>query len=319
MAARRHEYDLFTRYEGNPILTTDCWPYPAHTCFNAGASLLPDGRTVLLVRVEDRRGISHLTAARSTDGINAWTIDPEPAFYPDPQRYPEEEWGIEDPRITWISELGKYVITYTAYSSAGPAVSLATTEDFVTFERSRVVIPPDNKDAALFPERIKGRWAMIHRPQPASKGGLGNIWICYSPDLRHWGDHRQLLEARRGAWWDAGKIGLSPPPIKTDQGWLILYHGVRFSPAGCIYRLGAALMDLENPERLVRRCAEWIFGPDEEYERIGDVGDVVFPCGATLDEGTGQLRLYYGAADTTIALATANIHEITDYLMKAGK
>ncbi|MEE9293355.1 MAG: glycosidase [Phycisphaerae bacterium] len=317
--ARRHHYDLFKRFHGNPILTTADWPYPAHTCFNAGATLLADGTTLLLIRVEDRRGISHFTVARSTDGINDWKVDPQPSLVSEPKRYPEEEWGIEDPRIVWVEELEKYVITYTAFSSAGPAVSLATTEDFGSYERFRTVIPPDNKDAALFPERIKGRWALIHRPQPASKGGLGNIWIAYSPDLRHWGDHRQILEARTGAWWDAGKIGLSPPPIKTPEGWLILYHGVRFSPAGCIYRLGAALMDLENPERIVRRCEEWIFGPDEEYERIGDVGDVVFPCGAVVNESTGELKLYYGAADTTIALATGNISEITDYLRNAGR
>lgn len=316
MAAKRHYYDLFERFEGNPILSTNDWPYAAHTCFNAGATMLPDGQTLLLVRVEDRRGISHFTAARSVDGINSWKIDPEPTLFPDPLKHPEEEWGIEDARIVRIEELKQYVITYTAYSPAGPAVSLAITEDFVNFERKGVAIPPDNKDAALFPERINGRWAMINRPMPASKGGLGNIWICYSPDLQHWGGHKQILEARRGAWWDAGKIGLSPPPMKTREGWLILYHGVRMTPAGCIYRLGVALMDLENPERLVRRCDEWIFGPEEEYERVGDVGDVVFPCGVTVDEKTGDLRVYYGAADTTIALATSNTNDILDYLLK---
>ncbi len=319
MADKQRQYDLFTRFDANPILTTDNWPYAAHTCFNAGATLLPDGRTLLLVRVEDRRGISHLTVARSADGITDWEVEATPALAPDPERYPEEEWGVEDPRVVWVEELKKYVVTYTAYSRAGPAVSLATTEDFKKFERYRVAFPPDNKDAALFTERINGRWAMIHRPQPASKGGLGNMWISYSPDLRHWGDHRQMLDARQGAWWDAGKIGLSPPPIKTEQGWMILYHGVRMSPAGCIYRLGVALMDLENPERLIRRSDEWIFGPETEYERVGDVGDVVFPCGTTLNAKTGELRLYYGAADTTIALATANIKDILDYLMTARK
>jgi len=318
MAPKRQYYDLFERHANNPILATDQWPYPAHTSFNAGATKLPDGQTLLLVRVEDRRGISHLTAARSADGLSNWKIDPKPTLFPDALRYPEEEWGIEDPRIVQIDDGGHYVITYTAYSPAGPSVSLATTEDFVDFQRQGVAIPPDNKDAALFPEKINGRWAMIHRPMPASKGGLGNIWICYSPDLKHWGDHRQMLEARRGAWWDSGKIGLSPPPIKTDEGWLILYHGVRSTPAGCIYRLGVALMDLDNPEQLVRRCDEWIFGPEDDYERIGDVGDVVFPCGTTVNEQTGELRLYYGAADTTIAVATSNVADILNFLLRSG-
>ena len=155
---------------------------------------------------------------------------------------------------------------------------------------------------------------MLHIPRPASQGGLGKIWISDQPELKHWGDHTQVLGARRGAWWDAGKIGLSPPPIRTEYGWLILYHGVRMTPAGCIYRLGVALMDLENPERVIRRSPEWIFGPETEYEHIGDVGDVVFPCGVTVNEETQELRLYYGAADTTIAVATGNITEIVDYL-----
>ncbi len=311
--------DLFTRCAQNPILSARDWPYPINTCFNAGATKLADGRTLLLVRVEDRRGISHLTAARSTDGITNWEIDGAPTLGPEPEQYPEEEWGVEDSRITRLDEINQYAVTYTAYSSAGPAVALATTTDFHSFERLRVVLPPDNKDAALFPERVGDRWAMLHRPMPASKKGSGDIWISYSPDLRHWGDHRRILHSRSGAWWDAGKIGISPPPIKTPEGWLLLYHGVRNTAAGCIYRVGAALMDLENPERLIRRGDEWLFGPETDYERFGDVGYVCFPCGATVDESSGMLHLYYGAADTVMALATARLDDVTDFLLRDGR
>jgi predicted GH43/DUF377 family glycosyl hydrolase len=132
--------------------------------------------------------------------------------------------------------------------------------------------------------------------------------------MKHWGDHTVALEARRGAWWDANKIGLSPQPVETSEGWLIIYHGVRMTPAGCLYRLGLALFDLEDPLKVIRRGDEWVFGPDEPYERVGDVGDVVFPCGVTLNPKNGELRLYYGAADTSIALATGKIDEILDWL-----
>jgi predicted GH43/DUF377 family glycosyl hydrolase len=305
---------LFRRYEHNPILTVNDWPYPANSVFNAGATLLPGGETLLLARVEDRRGISHLTAARSHDGITDWRIDPRPTLLPDPENYSEELWGIEDPRITWIPELNRYAITYTSYSTSGPLVSLALTEDFKEFERKGVVMPPEDKDAALLPRRFNGRWALIHRPVSGFPGSRANMWMSYSPDLKHWGDHCVMLEARRGAWWDANKIGLSPQPVETAEGWLVIYHGVRMTPAGCLYRLGLALFDLEDPGVLIRRGDEWVFGPHESYERVGDVGDVVFPCGVIHEPATGELRLYYGAADTSIALATGNVNELLDWL-----
>ena len=313
-----HFKELFRRYENNPILTAANWPYRANSVFNAGATRLQNGETLLLVRVEDRRGISHLTAARSADGVADWRIDPQPSLLPDPENYPEEVWGIEDPRITWVEELGRYVIAYTSYSTSGPLVSLAMTNDFREFERKGVVMPPEDKDAAIFPRRFGGRWALIHRPVSNFPASKANIWVSYSNDLKHWGDSTVMLEARRGAWWDANKIGLSPPPIETPKGWLIIYHGVRITPAGCIYRLGLALLDLENPAQVIRRGDEWVMGRVESYERQGDVGDVVFPCGWTHEAGSGELRLYYGAADSSIALATGNTNELLDWLKTNG-
>jgi predicted GH43/DUF377 family glycosyl hydrolase len=310
--------ELFHRYEGNPILTSSQWPYRANTVFNAGATLLQNGETLLLVRVEDRRGISHLTAARSHDGKTRWVIDSLPTFVPDPDNHPEEVWGIEDPRITWVEELDQFAVVYTSYSTSGPLVSLATTRDFQTFERKGPVMPPDDKDAALFPRRFAGRWALIHRPIGSFPANRANIWISFSPDLKHWGDHAVVLEARRGAWWDANKIGLSPQPIETSEGWLLIYHGVRITPAGCLYRLGLALLDLDDPTKVVRRGDEWVFGPEEAYERVGDVGDVVFPCGVTHNEATDEVCLYYGAADTAIALATGKLSEVLNWLKKTS-
>ncbi len=307
---------LFHRHRRNPILTAADWPYPINTVFNPGVTRLPDGTTLLLCRAEDRRGHSHFCIARSKNGIDGWEIDPRPTLLPDVQNHPEEIWGIEDPRITYIAELGRYAVAYTSYSRGGPGVSLALTEDFYSYERLGVVMPPDDKDAALLPRRIGKHWALIHRPTTA----LGShIWISYSPDLRHWGSHKLILEARRGAWWDANKIGLSPPPIETPEGWLIIYHGVRQTASGCIYRLGLALFDLETPERCLLRGDTWIFGPEAPYEREGDVNNVVFPCGYTVDSDGDTLWLYYGCADTCIALATGSIGQLLRWLKENGR
>jgi predicted GH43/DUF377 family glycosyl hydrolase len=311
-----HLETVFHRFAKNPILTAADWPYPINTVFNAGATLLADGSTLLLCRVEDRRGHSHLCAARSPNGIDDWEIDPKPTLLPDPDDYPEELWGIEDPRITYVPELQKYAVVYTAYSRGGPCVSLALTEDFKHFERMGDIIPPEDKDAALLPRRIGQYWALLHRP--VSTMGA-HIWISYSPDLRHWGSHRLILEARRGAWWDANKIGLSPPPIETPQGWLILYHGVRHTPAGALYRLGLALFDLQTPEQCLLRGDSWVFGPEDPYERYGDVDNVVFPCGYTIGTNGDTINLYYGGADTCIALASGSIRALLDWLTKHGK
>jgi predicted GH43/DUF377 family glycosyl hydrolase len=304
---------LFERSEQNPILTAADWPYPVHTVFNAGATLLPDGTTLLLCRVEDRRGLSHLCAARSADGVGGWVIDPQPTLQSDPLNHPEELWGVEDPRITFVPELEKYAIAYTAFGKGGPGVSLALTADFVTFERCGLVMQPDDKDAALLPRRINGSFALVHRPV-ADSGA--HVWISYSPDLRNWGGHQLMLPARRGGWWDANKVGLSPPLIETDRGWLMLYHGVRSNAAGSLYRLGVALFDLERPEQLLLRGDEWIFGPEAEYETTGDVNNVTFPCGYTLRGDT--LNLYYGAADTCIAMATGSVASILRWLDRHG-
>ncbi|MFQ5865112.1 MAG: glycosidase [bacterium] len=304
---------LFERYQDNPILTANVWPYPANAVFNAGATKF-DRDALLLVRVEDMRGISHLTVARSRDGLTNWQIDPQPTLMPDPDNYPEEIWGIEDPRITYLEELQQYAVVYTSYSKNGPLVSLATTSDFKKFDRLGAITHPENKDAALFSRKFNDRWALIHRPVFGGPNEAAHMWIAYSPDLIHWGQHHLLMEAQSGGWWDAYKIGLSPQPIETQEGWLIIYHGVRITASGSIYRLGLALLDLEDPSKVIRRGKQWVFGPTEPYERRGDVPDATFPCGAIVNDETGELYLYYGAADTCMALATAKLDVLLDFL-----
>ena len=307
--------ELFLRNPNNPILSAQCWPYPANTVFNPGATIF-QGKVLLLARVEDRRGFSHFTKAVSEDGVSNWQIDGSPTMEADAVNHPEEIWGIEDPRIVWMPELCKWAITYTAYSRGGPLVAMALTDDFVKFDRLGPIMPPEDKDAAMFPRRINGKWAIIHRPIAANYIPGAHIWLSYSDDLVHWGDRKVLMRARRGGWWDANKIGLAGPPLETSEGWLLFYHGVRTTASGSIYRLGLALLDLEDPLKVLHRSDEWVFGPTEWYEREGDVDDVVFPSGWVLDEQTGLLKMYYGAADSCIAVATAPLSDLLAYIRK---
>ena len=302
--------ELLLRYVGNPVLTASLWPSTVNAVFNPGVSRLDD-ETVLLVRVEDRTGISHLCPARSADGLTGWVIEPQHSLQPalDSEA---ERFGIEDPRITRCDD--EHMIVYTGYSDGGPLVCLASTRDFRAYERRGVLMPPEDKDAALFPRQFDGRWALIHRPVATTPRHTADIWLSWSPDLRHWGDHAILLRAREGAWWDAHKVGLCAPPLLTSEGWLLLYHGVRLTAAGAIYRLGLALLDAERPDRVLARSSEWIFGPDAPYERTGDVGQVVFSCGWLLLDDGDTLRIYYGAADTSVCVATASLAALLRWL-----
>jgi predicted GH43/DUF377 family glycosyl hydrolase len=311
--AHTHSKELFVRYPGNPILTASDWPYPVNVTFNPAATMLADGTTLLLCRVEDREGSSHLCAARSRNGLDGWVVDPVPTLAPDPQGHPEEEWGVEDPRITYIPEAGQYAIAYTSYSPVGPGVSLAFTRDFHRFERVGQIMPPENKDAALFPRRIGGYWVLIHRP--VIGGNHAHIWISYSPDLNFWGRHKIVLPSRPGPWWDSARVGLACPPIETSDGWLIIYHGVKNTVAGAVYRIGLALLDLEDPQRLLARSKSWVMTAEAPYETVGDIHNVVFPCGFTLDPTDGDtLRLYYGGADSCVAAATSSVTGMLEYL-----
>ena len=260
------------------------------------------------------RGFSHLTVARSADGFTNWEIDSTPTFEAD-QSSREERWGLEDPRIVWLEEQKQFAVTYVSFSEGGPVVSLAITKNFRTFARLGSLLPPEDKDACLFPRRFNGRFALIHRPIVR---GEAHMWISFSPDLKHWGDHRPLIRTRH-AYWDCHRVGLASQPIETPHGWMLFYHGVRSTTAGAIYRVGLVLLDLNSPWRVLRRSDEWVLGPRAPYERIGDVSDVIFPSGAIVYKETDRLNLYYGAADSAVAVATAKLSDCIDYLMSCPK
>ena len=298
--------DLFIRNPRNPLITADHLPYKANAVFNAGAADLGD-EILLLLRVESCSGRSHLVVARSADGVTDWKISDKALLHP-VAGYPYEVNGVEDCRITWMQDLNLWALAYTGYTGQGPGVALATTKDFDSVERIGLVLPPDNKNAALFPKKINDLYAMLHRPA----AGGGSVWISYSPDLLFWGKPEMVLPPRGGPWWDGVRVGAGLPPIETDQGWLLIYHGVKDLANAPIYRLGAALLDLDQPHRVIQRCRWWMLSPHEPYERTGDAGNVIFTSGGFVKDDS--LYIYYGAADDCICLATAPLQDVMSAL-----
>jgi predicted GH43/DUF377 family glycosyl hydrolase len=249
--------------------------------------------------------LSHLRLARSRDGYH-FDIEKQPALFPT-ERY--EEYGIEDPRMTYLE--GTIYINYTAVSRFGVGVALASTTDFQSYTKHGIILPPENKNVVIFPEKINGRYVMIHRPATA---GLGNqqMWIGFSPDMIHWGEHLPFMGKRPGMW-DSIRIGAGAVPIKTEHGWLEIYHGVNVEQGYC---LGAVLMDLDDPCRILARSNVPFLIPETEYERTGFYGNVVFTCGAVVTEvaGSSIVRIYYGAADQYTCRADIDLEDILDSL-----
>lgn len=301
--SKRVSQDVVKRWEGNPILSAEDIPFPCNTVFNAGAVKMGD-EYLLLLRVEDMRGHSVLALACSEDGYH-FTVHDAPVMVPSQEGefaiY--EHKGIEDPRITRIGDT--YYIIYTAVSDFGARLALAKTEDFRSFERIALISEPENKDGALFPKKIDGRYVRLDRPMV---GETGNIWISYSDDLVSWRDSRVLMTVR-GDCWDSWRIGASVPPIETEYGWLEIYHGVKQTSHGPIYRLGAAILDRDDPTKILCRSAIPILAPREDYERTGDIPNVVYSTGAIMEDD-GTLRIYYSGADTCICVGTVHLEEL---------
>ena len=299
------ETHLFRRHPENPILTAAQFPRAVNSVFNAGAVKF-NGQYLLLNRVEDLTGSSYLWMARSDDGVH-FEPDPEPALLPASQGTFQavENCSLEDPRITAIDDV--YYITYVGYSDYGCVTILARTQDFENYTRVAVMTLPDDKDVVLFPTKIDGRYAKLDRPMTRPPS-VGDIWISFSPDLIYWGDPRPVMKPRPRKW-DSYKIGAGAPPIETPQGWLEIYHGVRTTAAGLLYRLGAVLLDLQEPWRVIGQASEAILSPLNSEDLIGNVGNVVFACGAILEDD-GELKLYYGAADHVMCLATAPMDDV---------
>jgi len=254
-------------------------------------------------RIIGLTSISHLRLAWSDDGEN-FAVEDKPWVFPSVL---EEAWGCEDPRVTKIEN--EYLVNYTAVSTHGIATALVKTKDFKSLERYGIIFSPPNRDVVIFPEKIKGYYAALHRPMP-TRVGVESIWFASSPNLTHWGKHRFVMGPRRGTW-DGEKIGGGAPPLLTNEGWLIIYHGVDEKST---YRLGAALLDLKEPWKVIARLKKPIVEPTEQYEKKGVFPNVCFTCGVT--EKDNEIRIYYGGADRVMCLATVNKKELVAALVK---
>lgn len=281
------------RHPQNPLFGAKAeHPWECRFVFNP--AVVYDGNLFhMLYRAQGNDMVSRMGYAISIDGVHFNRLE-TPVFCPQTQ---EELYGVEDPRLTWLE--GKYYMTYTAYSPTNVKVSVASTTDFLHWTRYGVVLPQHpNKDAVLFPKKIQGRYMMLHRVPP-------DIWVAYSDDLIHWGDYQSIVSPRVG-YWDNLKVGAGAPPVETPYGWLLLYHGVEDKPIAerPTYRLGFLLLDLHNPEKVLRRSEAPVLEPMKEWEIFGGIPNVVFSD--AMVEYQDQYYVYYGAADNFIALATVS-------------
>lgn len=287
-----------TRYRGNPVLvpsTHNAWE--TDNVFNA-AVIQHNGLVHMLYRAQGRDRISRIGCAVSTDGYHFNRLE-DPVFKPE---HDYESFGVEDPRITELD--GVFYMFYTAYSPHGVRIALARSTNLFAWERLGIVIPDeDNKDAALFPGKIDGRYVMFHRRPP-------DIWVAFSDDLVHWTDHQVAMSPRPGMW-DSVRVGAGGPPFRTNAGWLSFYHGYNEDR---VYCLGVALHDLHNPARVIKRQDEPILVPRGPYEEWGDVPNVVFACGGT--ETSDAYHVYYGGGDHVMCIASVNKADIQAFVRR---
>jgi beta-1,4-mannooligosaccharide/beta-1,4-mannosyl-N-acetylglucosamine phosphorylase len=298
--------DVVWRYSKNPIIPRNAIPR-ANSIFNSAVVPFKDGYAGVF-RVDDKRRIMNLHAGFSKDGIN-WQINPDPIEWicddPEIARF---EYRY-DPRVLWLED--RYYITW-CNGYHGPTIGMGYTFDFQTFYQMENAFLPYNRNGVLFPRKIRGKYAMLSRPSDRGHTPFGDIFYSESPDLIHWGCHRFVMGPRQG--WESTKIGAGPVPIETPEGWLLLYHGVITHCNGFIYSMGAAILDLDYPWKVIYRCRQYLLTPTEWYEQVGDTPNVVFPCAAILDPEGKRLAIYYGGADTVVALAFAYLDELIQFV-----
>jgi predicted GH43/DUF377 family glycosyl hydrolase len=300
--------DIVKRYSKNPILKREDIPYPVETVHNPAVTKF-EGKYIMLFRSHLRNGRSIIGIGESEDGYT-FRIRNKPFIIPSEHEpfKTYEEYGVEDPRIAEIG--GIYYITFSAYSKFGVRVVLAKTEDFKSLERISIITQADCRNVVLFPEKIGGRYVRLDRPH--TEIIPWSIWISYSPDLIYWGDSKVIITPKK-YHWDELKVGPGATPIKTKKGWLNIFHGVFRTMDGAIYRLGVALHDINDPEKVLVGD-NWILEPKDPWERVGYVHNVVFTCGAVLEEN-GILKIYWGGADSVVCVGEANIDEILEDLL----
>jgi beta-1,4-mannooligosaccharide/beta-1,4-mannosyl-N-acetylglucosamine phosphorylase len=295
------------RYSKNPIIDRN--PLPNVQSIYNSAVIPFQRKFVGVFRADSRSILPYLHLGESDDGIH-WKIQEKPI----PFQYEDIEIGrmeyAYDPRVCKIDD--EYYITWcNCYH--GPTIGVAQTYDFKTFHQLENAFLPFNRNGVLFPRKIRGKYVMLSRPSDNGHTPLGDIFLSESPDMIHWGKHRFVMGAG-GQWWQGTKVGAGPTPIETSEGWLLLYHGVLNTCNGFVYNMGAALLDIDKPHKVLYRTNQYLLTPEEPYETTGKVPNVVFPCAALTDSETGRIAIYYGGADTYTCLAFSYIDDLIDFV-----
>jgi predicted GH43/DUF377 family glycosyl hydrolase len=303
--------DIIHRSEHNPVIDFADIPFGCINLYNAGC-IKKNGKYILLLTIEHLDGTTELFLAEGSDGYS-FKVAKEPFIVPrkDDPLYKYKTMGVLDARITFLED--DYYIIYLSESKHGILLNLAKTKDFISVEKLGIISQPDTKAGALFPRKINGKYIRLDRPNTG-----GSIWVSYSHDLRFWGESEVVLSPRDG-YWDSNHIGCAAPPIEIPQGWLVFYYGVKMTSGGTLTRIGTAILNKDNPAAsIVGRSNIPVLSPRELYERVGDISNIVFSCGAVLEEDA-SIKLYYGTSNNCLYVGTTTLDEIIDTCLQSKK
>jgi len=304
----KNNQDILWRSAKNPIITREAIP-DTNSIFNSAVVPFKGGFAGVF-RCDNTARDMQIHAGRSKDGFD-WEIQPQRIqFHCEDAEIRTFEYGY-DPRVCWLED--RYYVTW-CNGYHGPTIGVGYTHDFNTFYQMENAFLPYNRNGVLFPRKIGSKYAMYSRPSDTGHTRFGDIFYSESPDLVHWGHHRHVMAPVGG--WQATKVGAGPTPIETSAGWLMFYHGVLTSCNGFVYSFGAALMDLEQPWKVIYRTRPYLINPRETYECVGDVPNVTFPCATLVDPPTNRMAIYYGGADTVTCLAYAKFDELMEFIRK---
>ena len=300
------------RYSGNPVLGRNPTPEIGRI-FNSAVAPWEDG-FIAVLRGEQVNGVPHIYLGHSKDGIH-WEVDREKVPFTDEAGMPKMPLYAYDPRLVRAEDT--YYIIWCG-DFFGASIGMAKTKDFKTFTRMENPFIPFNRNAVLFPRKIGGTYRLLSRPSDGGHTPFGDIFLSESPDLTFWGKHRHVMGSGE-EWWEGTKIGAGAAPIETSEGWLLFYHGVCTTCSGFVYSMGGAILDLNEPSKVLYRCSDYLLTPEEPYETTGFVPNVVFPCASLQDGATGRIAIYYGAADTHVGLAFTTVDRVVSYIKEHSR
>jgi len=300
--------DVVWRYSKNPLIGWNPIPKAARI-FNS--AVLPyNGEFIGVFRGDQRNGRATLFFGTSKDALK-WTIGPDPINWIDESGKPAPLSYGYDPRFVKLED--SYYIVWCD-DLHGASIGLGYTKDFKTFVRTPNPLMPFNRNGVLFPRKVNGKYLLLSRPSDSGHTPFGDVFLSESPDMIYWGNHKHVMSKGGQGWWQGTKIGAGPIPIETTEGWLLFYHGVSNTCNGFVYSFGAVILDIDEPSKVLYRTRDYLLTPEKDYETIGFVPNVVFPCANLFDPKTGRIAIYYGAADTYTALAFTQVDILLDYI-----